>query len=96
MNMNRTINILSTSRTALILLLATLLTATAAQTAWATTTLTVNVTGSGSVSIGNQTATAGNPFTTPVDDGASVTLTLAPDAGNIVTGANPAWQIKEI
>jgi hypothetical protein len=33
--MNRTINILSTSRTALILLLATLLTATAAQTTWA-------------------------------------------------------------
>ena len=35
MNMNRTINILSTSRTTLILLLATLLTATAAQTAGA-------------------------------------------------------------
>ena len=35
MNMNRTIHFLSTSRTALILLLATLLTATAAQTAWA-------------------------------------------------------------
>lgn len=33
--MNRTINILSTSRTAIILLLATLLTASAAQTAWA-------------------------------------------------------------
>ena len=94
--MKRIIHFLSTSRTALILLLATLLTAPAAQTAWATTTLTVNVTGSGSVSIGNQTATAGNPFTTPVDDGASVTLTLAPDAGNIVTGASPAWQIKEI
>ena len=37
MNKNRTINILSTSRTALILLLATLLNATAAQTAWAET-----------------------------------------------------------
>lgn len=37
MNMNRTINILSTSRTALILLLATLLTATAEQTAGAQT-----------------------------------------------------------
>ena len=33
--MNRTNHFLSTSRTALILLLATLLTATAAQTAWA-------------------------------------------------------------
>ena len=33
--MNRTIHFLSTSRTALVLLLATLLTATAAQTAWA-------------------------------------------------------------
>jgi hypothetical protein len=35
MNMNRIIHFFSTSRTALILLLATLLTATAAQTAWA-------------------------------------------------------------
>ena len=85
---------LGATRRAAMLLLVMMLTAT---TAWAgTVDVTVNVTGSGSVSIGNQTATAGNPFTTPVDDGASVTLTLAPEAGNIVTGANPAWQIKEI
>ncbi|MBQ6348512.1 MAG: hypothetical protein IJI71_13310, partial [Clostridia bacterium] len=57
--------------------------------------VTVNVTGSGSVSIGNQTATAGNPFTTSVDDGASVTLTFAPDAGNIVTGAKLSYKPSE-
>ena len=60
-----------------------------------TTSITVNVTGSGSVSIGNQTATAGNPFTTSVDDGASVTLTFAPDAGNIVTGAKLSYKYNE-
>ena len=40
MNMNRTIHFLSTSRTALILLLAALLNATAAQTAGARTAVT--------------------------------------------------------
>jgi len=45
MNMNRTIHFLSTSRTALILLLATLLTATAAQTTWATETETSTING---------------------------------------------------
>ena len=93
--MNRTNHFLSTSRTALILLLAILLLTMTAQTAGATTTLTVNVTGGGSVSIGNQTTTAGNPFTTPVDDGASVTLTFAPDAGNIVTGAKLSYKTSE-
>ena len=43
--MNRTIHFLSTSRTALILLLATLLTATAAQTTWATETETSTING---------------------------------------------------
>ena len=93
--MNRTNHFPRTSRTALILLLAILLLTMTAQTAGATTTLTVNVTGGGSVSIGNQTTTAGNPFTTPVDDGASVTLTFAPDAGNIVTGAKLSYKTSE-
>ena len=67
-----------------------------AATAWAgTVDVTVNVTGSGSVSIGNQTATEGNPFTTSVDDGASVTLTIAPDAGNIVTSAKLSYKPSE-
>ena len=78
---------------AAVTLLMMLLTTT---TAWAgTVDVTVNVTGSGSVSIGNQTATAGNPFTTSVDDGASVTLTFAPDAGNIVTGAKRSYKFSE-
>ena len=82
----------ATRRAAVLLLMMMLTTATA----WAgTVDVTVNVTGSGSVSIGNQTATAGNPFTTPVDDGASVTLTLAPDAGNIVTGAKLSYKTSE-
>ena len=80
-------------RRAAIMLLVMMLTAA---TAWAgTVDVTVNVTGSGSVSIGNQTATAGNPFTTSVDDGASVTLTFAPDAGNIVTGAKLSYKYNE-
>ncbi len=80
------------TRFALTLLVMMLTTATA----WAgTVDVTVNVTGSGSVSIGNQTATAGNPFTTSVDDGASVTLTFAPDAGNIVTGAKLSYKYNE-
>ena len=79
-------------RAAMLLLVMMLTTATA----WAgTVDVTVNVTGSGSVSIGNQTATAGNPFTTSVDDGASVTLTFAPDAGNIVTGAKLSYKYNE-
>ncbi len=78
-----------TKRMVLMLLLALL----TAATAWAgTVDVTVNVTGSGSVSIGNQTATAGNPLTTTVDDGASVTLTFAPDAGNIVTSAKLSYK----
>ncbi|UKK55291.1 beta strand repeat-containing protein [Prevotella communis] len=82
----------ATRRAAMLLLVMLLTTATA----WAgTVDVTVNVTGSGSVSIGNQTATAGNPFTTPVDDGASVTLTFAPDAGNIVTGAKLSYKTSE-
>ena len=80
------------TRFALTLLVMMLTTATA----WAgTVDVTVNVTGSGSVSIGNQTATAGNPFTTSVDDGASVTLTFAPDAGNIVTVAKRLYKYDE-
>ena len=80
-------------RRAAMMLLVMLLTTV---TAWAgTVDVTVNVTGSGSVSIGNQTATAGNPFTTSVDDGASVTLTFAPDAGNIVTGAKLSYKPGE-
>lgn len=80
-----------TLRAALALLVMMLTTATA----WATVDVTVNVTGSGSVSIGNQTATEGNPFTTSVDDGASVTLTIAPDAGNIVTSAKLSYKPSE-
>lgn len=84
---------LGATRRAAMLLLVMMLTAT---TAWAgTVDVTVNVTGSGSVSIGNQTATAGNPFTASVDDGASVTLTFAPDAGNIVTGAKLSYKPSE-
>lgn len=76
------------SRAAGMLLMMLLTTATA----WAgTVDVTVNVTGSGSVSIGNQTATEGNSFTTSVDDGASVTLTFAPVAGNIVTSAKQTY-----
>ena len=82
----------ATRRAAMLLLVMMLTTATA----WAgTVDVTVNVTGSGSVSIGNQTATAGNPFTTSVDDGASVTLTFAPDAGNIVTVAKRLYKYDE-
>ena len=84
---------LGTTRRAAMLLLVMMLTTA---TAWAgTVDVTVNVTGSGSVSIGNQTATAGNPFTTSVDDGASVTLTFAPDAGNIVTVAKLSYKFDE-
>ena len=82
----------SVRRAAMMLLMMLLTTVTA----WAwTVDVTVNVTGSGSVSIGNQTATAGNPFTASVDDGASVTLTFAPDAGNIVTGAKLSYKPSE-
>ena len=82
----------ATRRAAMLLLVMMLTTATA----WAgTVDVTVNVTGSGSVSIGSQTATAGNPFTASVDDGASVTLTFAPDAGNIVTGAKLSYKFSE-
>ena len=82
----------ATRRAAMLLLVMMLTTATA----WAgTVDVTVNVTGSGSVSIGNQTATEGNPFTTSVDDGASVTLTIAPDAGNIVTSAKLSYKPSE-
>ena len=82
----------ATRRAAMLLLVMMLTTASA----WAgTVDVTVNVTGSGSVSIGNQTATAGNPFTTSVDDGASVTLTFAPDAGNIVTVAKRLYKFDE-
>ena len=82
----------SVRRAAMMLLMMLLTTVTA----WAgTVDVTVNVSGSGSVSIGNQTATAGNPFTTSVDDGASVTLTFAPDAGNIVTSAKLSYKPSE-
>ena len=88
--------IIKRSRQHLSVALLTLMMSLTAQTAWAgTVDVTVNVTGSGSVSIGNQTATAGNPFTASVDDGASVTLTFAPDAGNIVTGAKLSYKPSE-
>ena len=88
--------IIKRSRQHLSVALLTLMMSLTAQTAWAgTVDVTVNVTGSGSVSIGNQTATEGNPFTTSVDDGASVTLTIAPDAGNIVTSAKLSYKPSE-
>ena len=58
--MKRIIHFLSTSRTAVILLLATLLTATAAQTAWATTTSTITVGGTDYTLFTGFTSTGGN------------------------------------
>ncbi len=58
-------------------------------------TVTVEVTGAGSVSIGDQTATAGNPITVPAAPGGAVTLTLAPENGSIVRKAEYAYQLND-
>lgn len=47
--------------------------------------VSVNVTGDGAVTIGEQTATEGNPLTITTAEGESITLTFAPESGKAVS-----------
>ena len=85
MNMNRTINILSTSRTALILLLATLLTATAAQTARADNHVSCRVVittpTNGSITVTRNDTHEAVASGTILPQGTTITVTATPDNG---------------
>ena len=83
--MNRTINILSTSRAALILLLATLLTATAAQTARAddhvSCRVVITTPTNGSVTVTRNDTHEAVASDTVLPKGTTITVTATPDNG---------------